>query len=91
MSSNSFLTNGLECYSSSTNNKSMECANGNYVDILKGWNGCIHQGSLRVRCPKGNFPCNKLAGNGVEFSCWPDCSTQGGRKECLNDGTNETM
>ena len=67
------------CYSTSTSNDLLECANGNFAGI---WNGCINQGSVRVRCPQGHFPCNDLAGNGLEFSCWFDCADHGGLKMC---------
>ena len=65
-------------------NNGLECANGNFV---ANWNGCIDQGSVRVRCPKAHLPCNDLAGNGTEFSCWNDCATHGGIKDCFAEGT----
>ena len=58
----------------------LECANGNFVEFSKG--GCIDQGSVRVRCPQGKFPCNDLINKGREFSCWKDCSSHGGLKTC---------
>ena len=65
-------------------NNGLECANGIFVAR---WNGCIDQGSVRVRCPKAHFPCNDLASNGTEFSCWNDCTTHGGIKDCFAEGT----
>ena len=77
----------LGCYltpgANSLTNSGLECANGNYVSS---WNGCINQDSVRVRCPKDHFPCNDLAGNGIEFSCWHNCTGHGGVKECLAEG-----
>ena len=60
----------------------LECANGEFVT---GWDGCINQGSIRVRCPKDSFPCNDLRSNGVEFLCADNCRNYGGRKDCSND------
>ena len=67
------------CYSTSTSNDLLECANGNFAEK---WNGCIDQGSARIRCPQGYFPCNALTETGVEFSCWNDCASHGGQKIC---------
>ena len=61
----------------------MECANGKFGKI---WAGCINQGSVRVRCPKDHIPCNDLAENGLEFSCFNGCQTHGGRKACMDEG-----
>ena len=76
-----------ECYvTASVNtlwNNGLECANGNTVSK---WNGCIDQGSVRVRCPKDHLPCNDLAGNGIEFGCWNGCTGHGGVKDCLTEG-----
>ena len=58
---------------------SLECANGKFGEK---WDGCIDQGSVRVRCPKGTLPCNELAINGKEFSCHPSCENYGGDKYC---------
>ena len=80
-----FLGNGIVCYSNPTNSFVLECANG---DFAKPWSGCIDQGSVRVRCPRNTYPCNDLVGNGIEFSCWKDCSTHGGPKMCENDGNS---
>ena len=78
----------IECYATASVNtlvnNGLECANGNFV---ANWNGCIDQGSVRVRCPKAHLPCNDLAGNGTEFSCWNDCATHGGIKDCFAEGT----
>ena len=82
-------TNGIfaDCYATASvntlANNGLECANGNFV---ASWNGCIDQGSVRVRCPKGNVPCNDLAENGIEFRCWNDCTGYGGVKDCLAEG-----
>ena len=77
----------VECYvTASVNtlwNNGLECANGNTVSK---WNGCIDQGSVRVRCPKDHLPCNDLAGNGIEFGCWHDCTGHGGVRVCLVEG-----
>ena len=67
------------CYSTSTSNDQLECANGNFGEQ---WNGCIDQGSVRVRCPQGFFPCNDFAVNGIEFSCFKNCANRGGLKTC---------
>ena len=67
--------------------KILECANGNFA---KGWNGCLEQGSVRVRCPKDHVPCNDLSSNGIDFSCWYSCTSHGGLKECLNDSVSNT-
>ena len=67
------------CYSNSTTNEKLQCADG---DFAPKWNGCINQDSYRVRCPTNTFPCNDLAGNGIEFSCHNDCADHGGRKTC---------
>ena len=62
---------------------SLECANGKFGEK---WDGCIDQGSVRVRCSKGTLPCNELATNGKEFSCRPSCENYGGDKKCsLNE------
>ena len=78
----------VDCYSTSNVNSlasnGLECANGNSVSS---WNGCVEQGSVRVRCPKDQMPCNDLAGNGIEFSCWHDCKGHGGLKNCFPEGT----
>ena len=60
----------------------LECANGNFVDT---WNGCVDQGSVRIRCPKKQFPCNDIGGNG-EFRCRKDCTEYGGLRNCLTKG-----
>ena len=77
----------LDCYptsgANSLTNNGLECANGNYVSS---WNGCINQDSVRVRCPKDHIPCNDLAGNGIEFGCWYDCTGHGGVRECSEEG-----
>ena len=79
----------VDCYAKSTNSTEMlECANGN---LAQKWKGCINQGSIRIRCPKDTFPCNSRVNNGKEFSCLPDCSENGGRKECSDDGMNRKM
>jgi len=70
------------CNATSTKTNLMECANGKFGKI---WAGCINQGSVRVRCPKDHIPCNDLAENGLEFSCFNDCQTHGGRKACMNE------
>ena len=67
------------CHSLSTSNDMLECANGEFGEQ---WNGCLDQNSFRVRCPQGYFPCNNLAGNGIEFSCFKDCANNGGLKKC---------
>ena len=64
------------------NTNMLECANGNYGPR---WAGCLNQGSVRVRCPANHYPCNDLAGNGIEFSCWFNCANHGGDKECSNE------
>ena len=74
---------GPTCYAASLNIDKLECANGNLGNL---WDGCMKQNSLRVRCPKDKFPCNELAGNKKEFSCYFDCSNHGGVKECFNEG-----
>ena len=53
---------------------------------MSSWSGCINQGSVRVRCPKDHLPCNDLAGNGIEFGCWHDCTGRGGVRDCLEEG-----
>ena len=74
----------VTCYAKSTNSTELlECANGNFAKL---WNGCIHQGSKRVRCPKATFPCNSPPGNGEHFTCFENCSENGGRKECSSEG-----
>ena len=81
------ITLGLAdiCFSTPTNStKLLECANGN---IATKWDGCIKQNSLRVRCPKNHLPCNDLARNGKEFSCFADCSAHGGVKNCSESGS----
>ena len=83
-----FSLHTVKCYATSTQNKSIECANGSYGKI---WNGCINQGSVRVRCPIGTFPCNDLAGNGLEFSCRTNCLNYGGLRKCLNDGADSDI
>ena len=72
------------CYSNPANDFLLECANGNFT---KPWNGCIDQGSVRVRCPLAFVPCNYLAVNGIEFRCRQDCTEHGGVKDCLAEGT----
>ena len=76
------------CYATSSVNilseNGLECANGNFVSS---WNGCIDQGSFRVRCPKEYFPCNGISYNGKEFACKHDCTQFGGFKHCLVEGT----
>ena len=67
------------CYSTSTRNNLLECANGKFA---KKWNGCIDQDSFRIRCPRGMFPCNDLATNGKEFRCSRNCVPHGGLKSC---------
>ena len=74
---------GPICYAESTNVGQLECANGNLGDT---WDGCLHQNSVRVRCPKNNFPCNAVATNKQEFKCKADCSEHGGIKECFTEG-----
>ena len=75
------------CYAASSDNvllnNGLECANGNFV---ASWDGCIDQGSLRVRCPKDFIPCNDLARNEQEFTCRYDCTDHGGRRDCLKEG-----
>ena len=64
-------------------NNGLECANGNFV---ASWNGCIDQGSVRVRCTKDTVPCNELADNGIDFKCRIDCTGHGGVRDCLAEG-----
>ena len=77
------VSNRVPCYAFSTNNDMMECATG---DFGTKWRGCIDQGSVRVRCPKGTMPCNDFSANGKEVSCWNNCSRHGGLKACLKEG-----
>ena len=72
------------CYAAAADKNLLECANGNFASL---WDGCIYQGSVRVRCPIHHFPCNDLAANGEPFSCWYDCTDHGGLKDCLVEGT----
>ena len=76
-----------DCYAAASvhklSNNGLECANGHFVSS---WNGCVKLGSARVRCPKDLMPCNDLAGNGIEFSCWKDCIGHGGVKDCFLKG-----
>ena len=67
------------CYYTSTTNEQLQCANGNFAPQ---WDGCINEDSVRARCPINKFPCNDLAGNGIEFSCHNDCTDHGGNKTC---------
>ena len=62
-----------------------------FTKLAEKWEGCINQGSRRVRCPKGTHPCNSRVNNGKEFSCFEDCSENGGRKECSDDGTDRKI
>lgn len=60
---------------------SLGCTGGATCDrSAKGWN-CCDIGS-RAQCPLGFKACNDKAGNGIDFSCWPDCGTHGGEKIC---------
>ena len=77
------LIEDIVCYSKSTENESMECANGKFG---LHWNGCIDQDSVRIRCPKGSVPCNEAAITGEAFTCYRDCSKHGGRKNCTIEG-----
>ena len=76
----------IECHATASVdtlvNNGLECANGNFVAR---WNGCIDQGSVRIRCPKKQCPCNDIGGNG-EFRCRKDCTKYGGLRNCLTKG-----
>ena len=79
------IRDDMVCYTPSTNSKwYYECANGN---LGKNWDGCTKQGSVRIRCPKGRMPCNQLLRNKTEFSCFNDCTSHGGVKECIEKGS----
>ena len=53
------------------------CVDGSTCYItLRGWN-CCGVGN-RAMCPPDHAACNDLAGNGVDFSCWADCTAHGG-------------
>jgi hypothetical protein len=54
-----------------------------------GWN-CCGVGN-RAKCPKAYKACNDAAENGIDFSCWYDCSSHGGEKKCAKPGTPEIM
>jgi len=75
----SHALNDIQCYSVPSTSEQLECANGKMGDR---WDGCIDQGSVRVRCPKGHYPCNELRNNGKEFKCSTTCEKQGGKREC---------
>ena len=64
-------------------NSGLECANGNFA---ASWDGCLDQGSVRIRCPRDYFPCNDLSGNRIEFGCWENCTGHGGVKDCITEG-----
>ena len=68
------------CDMFSTDNDKLFCENGDYA---KKWNGCIEQGSKRLKCPLGYIACNDHADNGIEFKCEPDCTNHGGNKKCI--------
>ena len=74
----------LECYAEPrTDDKKLLCANGYLVDT---WAGCYAMGSVRVQCPKGHYPCNKLRkeSKGTEFICSTDCDENGGgKRDCF--------
>ena len=58
------------------------CLNGDKHDIADGWSGCVNDGSVRIQCPKGHYPCNYLRSNGKEFQCQEDCTNYGGYRDC---------
>ena len=72
----------LRCYSPSTKDTKQECANGYLVDTDEGWDTCLKEESIRVRCPKGYSPCNDLTDDKKEFRCAQDCDNFGGLKNC---------
>merc|ERR1719186_2057886 len=74
----------MKCFAESTGNNKLECENGKFGKI---WEGCIDQGSIRVRCPRRTKPCNDAARNGKEFSCYGNCKNHGGDKKCTLDAT----
>ena len=70
----------IRCVTESTTDPDkLLCLDGKSADK---WNGCIDRGSVRVQCPQGFYPCNKLRDNGKEFICGEDCSNSGGKREC---------
>ena len=72
-----------ECFINPLANHELECKNGKFAEP---WNGCVDQGSVRVRCPARYLPCNKPNLFGDSFSCYKDCSNRDGVKECSIDG-----
>ena len=70
----------LRCLSESRLDDKLLCSDGS---VENKWDGCVDKGSVRVQCPKGFVPCNKLRDNGVEFKCGTDCSRNGGQRSCF--------
>ena len=75
-----FLSAELRCLSESRLDDKLLCSDGS---VENKWDGCVDKGSVRVQCPKGFVPCNKLRDNGVEFKCGTDCSRNGGQRTCF--------
>ena len=71
------------CYAAPSKSNLLECANGKSGQL---WAGCADQGSHRVRCPQGYFPCNERSEYGAQFSCWEDCTLHEGVKDCHFEG-----
>ena len=74
----------MQCFAeprSSGESNELRCANG---DLESGWDGCQDEESVRIQCPKGNYPCNGLRGTAEypEFKCDESCSTSDRAMQC---------
>ena len=57
---------------------------------------CYKEGSALIQCPSNQVPCNEMEDESVtttgyftEFTCNPDCNTEGGKRTCFADANGD--
>ena len=81
-----FVCTEVRCVAEPRDDDKLLCADEN---TGAKWKGCVNRGSVRIQCPKNNYPCNNMNSNN-EFVCSTDCTKHGGKRTtCYADSNGD--